>query len=214
MPFLAHHADCHPRLPPGIHTCLRNRFQASFVLAGLSAAPFRLSNICSLPQGVLTSERRALISRLAFNVFLPALAACSFLQADVSLATFKSWWPVPASSLLNIVLGMILGAAVFPFVGMEPHLRPHFISCAAVGNLGSLLIVLVPSIAFHSSAFNNEDNRNGLAYVLTGLLVLCAPPPAACVDNALCSVVEPPILHSEHDSSLQPTVSVVEGQGA
>ena len=67
---------------------------------------------------------------------------------------------------------MILGAAVFPFVGMGPHLRPHFISCAAVGNLGSLLVALVPSIASHSPA--NEDNKNGLAYVLTGLFVLCA----------------------------------------
>lgn len=127
-------------------------------------------------QGVMTGEGRTLMTKVTYYVFFPALVVTS-LGTSVTAATLKSWWPVPVSTLLNVVLGMLLGAAVFPFVGMEPHLRPHFISCAGVGNLGNLMIVLVPSIAAKSSAFSEEDGEQGLAYVFTGLFAMCAPCP-------------------------------------
>lgn len=122
----------------------------------------------------MTMDGRQLVTKLTYYVFFPALVVTS-LGTSVTADGLASWWPVPVCTLLNVFLGMILGAAVFPFVGMEPHLRPHFISCAGVGNLGNLLIVLVPSIASKSSAFTEEDGKNGLAYVFTGLFAMCDP---------------------------------------
>lgn len=123
----------------------------------------------------MTVEGRTLLTKLTYFVFFPSLVVTS-LGTSVTATTLQSWWPVPVSILLNVVLGMLLGAAVFPFIGMEAHLRPHFISCAGVGNLGNLLIVLVPSIASKSSIFSDEDGEKGLAYVFTGLFAMYAPP--------------------------------------
>jgi predicted permease len=125
-------------------------------------------------QGMMKPEGRALITSLTYFVFFPALVITS-LGTSVTLDTLQSWWPVPVSTFLNVVLGMALGAIVFPFVGMERHLWPHFVSCAGVGNLGNLLIVLVPSIASKATdVFTEQDGEDGLAYVFTGLFAMCA----------------------------------------
>lgn len=120
-------------------------------------------------------EGRAFITKLMYFIFFPALVVTS-LGTSVTLETLKSWWPVPVSTLLNVVLGAILGYITFPFVGMEPHLKPHFVSCAMAGNLGNLLMVLVPSIAAKASVFTDEDGKDGLAYVFTGLFAMYASP--------------------------------------
>jgi predicted permease len=141
-------------------------------------------------QGMLTKEGGATVTKLMHYCFFPALVVTS-LGTSVTAETLQSWWPVPVSTLLNVVLGMGLGAAVFPFVGMEAHLRPHFIGCAGAGNLGNLLIVLVPSIASKSSLFNKEDAELGLAYVFTGLFAMCA----LCFLGRKCCVVSGILAH-------------------
>lgn len=51
------------------------------------------------------------------------------------------------------------------------------------GNLGNLLIVLVPSIADQSDEFSEDDAKNGLAYVFTGLFANCIA--AFCIAGPL-----------------------------
>lgn len=83
-------------------------------------------------QGIVNQEEMRVASKLLYYVFFPCLIVSS-LGDSVTVETMLSLWPAPAAILLNVVLGFAAGTAVFPFVGMPSHLRPHFISCAGVG---------------------------------------------------------------------------------
>lgn len=89
-------------------------------------------------QDIIRPEDWKVVTKLMYFVFFPCLVV-SALGSSVTASTLLSWWPLPVSTMLNVVLGMLLGAAVFPFVGMPMDLRPHFISCAGVGAIPIIL---------------------------------------------------------------------------
>jgi predicted permease len=72
------------------------------------------------------------MSKAMYYVFFPALVFTS-LGTSVTGSTLLSWWPLPVNTALNVILGMLLGAGTFHFVGLPDHLWPHFVSCAGVG---------------------------------------------------------------------------------
>lgn len=83
-------------------------------------------------QGILTPEGSKNLARLIYNILLPSLIIVS-LSTSVTGPKLLSWWPLPVNVLLNVALGLGLGAATFPFVRLPRHLWAHYVSMAGVG---------------------------------------------------------------------------------
>lgn len=83
---------------------------------------------------MLTQEGSKSLNKLIYFVFLPALIFVS-LGTSVTGSRLLSWWAQMVNVLLDVLLGLGLGALVAPLVRTPQHLHRLFICCAGVGAL-------------------------------------------------------------------------------
>ncbi|OVA03298.1 Auxin efflux carrier [Macleaya cordata] len=106
---------------------------------------FMATGYCNL----LTADARRQMNKIVFVVFTPSLMFAS-LAKTVTLQDIISWWFMPINIGLTFLLGGILGWIVVKILKPEPHLEGLVIASCSAGNLGNLLLIVVPAIC-------NED---------------------------------------------------------
>ncbi|KAL5752286.1 hypothetical protein ACOSP7_022471 [Xanthoceras sorbifolium] len=106
---------------------------------------FLATDYCNL----LTSDARKSLNKLVFTVFTPALMFAS-LAKTVTLQDIISWWFMPINIGITFLFGGILGWIVVKVLRPKPHLEGLIIATCSSGNLGNLLLIIVPAIC-------NED---------------------------------------------------------
>jgi hypothetical protein len=94
---------------------------------------------------VLTTSARRDMNKVVFTVFTPCLMF-SNLAKTVTLADVISWWFMPVNIAITFVAGGILGWVACNILKPPQHFRGLIISFCSSGNLGNLLLIIVPAV--------------------------------------------------------------------
>ncbi|KAL4368153.1 hypothetical protein GQ457_05G011770 [Hibiscus cannabinus] len=106
---------------------------------------FLATDYCKL----LPEDTRRSLNRIVFVVFTPSLMFAS-LAKTVTFQDIISWWFMPVNIGLTFLVGGILGWIVVKILKPEQYLEGLIIAMCSSGNLGNLLLIVVPAIC-------NED---------------------------------------------------------
>ncbi|KAL3527311.1 hypothetical protein ACH5RR_011967 [Cinchona calisaya] len=115
---------------------------------------------------LLPSDARKSINKLVFTVFTPSLMFAS-LAKTVTLDDIISWWFMPVNIGFTFLFGGILGWIAVKLVKPRPHLEGLVIATCSSGNLGNLLLIIVPAICKEDgSPFGDHNTCStiGLSY--------------------------------------------------
>ncbi|KAH6797026.1 Auxin efflux carrier family protein [Perilla frutescens var. hirtella] len=91
----------------------------------------------------LTARRS--LNRIVFSVFTPALVFSS-LAKTVRLQDLISWWFMPVNIGITFLLGGTLGWIAVKIIKPQPYLQYLVIAMCATGNLGNIMVVLIPAM--------------------------------------------------------------------
>ncbi|KAK1297053.1 hypothetical protein QJS10_CPB15g00206 [Acorus calamus] len=94
---------------------------------------------------VLPSDARKHMNKVVFIAFTPSLMFAS-LAKTVTLHDIISWWFMPVNIGLTFLFGGILGWVVVKILKPEKYLEGLVIASCSAGNLGNLLIIIIPAI--------------------------------------------------------------------
>lgn len=95
--------------------------------------------------GVLTDESRKSLNKVIFVVFTPALMFASLVQS-VTFEDLISWWSMPFNIFLTFFFGSILGWIIVKITRPPEYLNGIVVANCCAGNLGNLLIIVVPAL--------------------------------------------------------------------
>ncbi|XP_059623350.1 protein PIN-LIKES 7-like [Cornus florida] len=106
---------------------------------------------------LLPVDARKSLNKIVFIVFTPALMFAS-LAETVTLQDIISWWFMPVNIGLTFVFGGILGWIVVKLLKPEQYLEGLIISTCSSGNLGNILLILVPAICREDGSPFGDDH--------------------------------------------------------
>ncbi|KAE8010763.1 hypothetical protein FH972_007099 [Carpinus fangiana] len=115
---------------------------------------------------LLPADARRSLNKIVFMVFTPSLMFAS-LAKTVTLQDIISWWFMPVNIGLTFLFGGILGWIVVKILRPKPHLEGLIIATCSSGNLGNLLLIIVPAICNEAgSPFGDRNvcSSVGLSY--------------------------------------------------
>lgn len=98
---------------------------------------------------LLPTEARRSLNKIVFVVFTPCLVFAN-LAKTVTLEDIISWWFMPINIGITFVIGGFLGWVAVKIVKPEPHLEGLIIATCSAGNLGNLMLIIIPAVC-------NED---------------------------------------------------------
>jgi len=116
--------------------------------------------------GVLTDESRKSLNKVIFVVFTPALMFSNLAQS-VTFEDLISWWSMPLNVFLTFFIGAILGWIVVKITNPPEYLNGVVVANCCAGNLGNLLIIVVPALCQERGSPFGEPSVckvNGTAY--------------------------------------------------
>ncbi|XVF18166.1 hypothetical protein REPUB_Repub10bG0189000 [Reevesia pubescens] len=123
---------------------------------------FMATDYCKL----LPADTRRSLNKLVFIVFTPSLIFAS-LAKTVTLQDIISWWFMPVNIGITFLVGGIVGWIMVKILRPKPHLEGLIIATCSSGNLGNLLLIVVPAICNEDgSPFGNRSvcSSVGLSY--------------------------------------------------
>ncbi|WCJ32843.1 Auxin efflux carrier family protein [Euphorbia peplus] len=115
---------------------------------------------------LLTADARKSLNKIVFIVFTPSLMFAS-LAKTVTLEDIISWWYMPINIGFTFLIGGILGWILVKIMKPLPHLEGLVIATCSTGNLGNLLLIIVPAICNEAgSPFGDREacRTIGLSY--------------------------------------------------
>ncbi|KAK8606698.1 hypothetical protein V6N13_052461 [Hibiscus sabdariffa] len=130
---------------------------------------FMATDYCKL----LPEDTRRYLNKLVFVVFTPSLMFAS-LAKTVTLQDIISWWFMPVNVGITYLVGGIVGWIVVKILRPQPHLEGLIIATCSSGNMGNLLLIVVPAICNEDgSPFGNLSvcNSVGLSYASFSLAI-------------------------------------------
>ncbi|XP_074300075.1 protein PIN-LIKES 1-like [Silene latifolia] len=98
---------------------------------------------------LLGPTARTSMNNIVFYVFTPCLMG-AYLAETITLDLMLQMWFMPVNILLTFIIGSILGWILVKITGSPLNLKGLIIGCCAAGNLGNLLLIVIPAIC-------NED---------------------------------------------------------
>ncbi|GMI68270.1 PIN-LIKES 5 [Hibiscus trionum] len=123
---------------------------------------FLASDYCKL----LPEDTRRSLNRIVFVVFTPSLMFAS-LAKTVTFQDIISWWFMPLNIGLTFLVGGILGWIMVKILKPKPYLEGLIITMCSSGNLGNLLLIIVPAICNEDGSPFGDSNvcsAVGLSY--------------------------------------------------
>ncbi|KAM0876997.1 hypothetical protein ACQ4PT_035784 [Festuca glaucescens] len=116
---------------------------------------------------VLTASARRDMNKVVFTVFTPSLIFAS-LAKTVTLSDVISWWFMPVNIAITFLLGSALGWIACKILKPPQHFRGLIIAFCSSGNLGNLLLIVVPAVCDEDSNPFGKDRSQcrsrGLSY--------------------------------------------------
>ncbi|XP_068646859.1 protein PIN-LIKES 7-like isoform X1 [Aristolochia californica] len=115
---------------------------------------------------ILHADARKYMNKVVFIVFTPSLTFAS-LAKTVTLEEIISWWFMPVNIGLIFLFGGILGWIVVKILKPERHLQGLVIATCSAGNLGNLLLIVIPAICNEKGSPFGEPSicgLNGIAF--------------------------------------------------
>lgn len=115
---------------------------------------------------LLSPDARRSLNKLVFIVFTPSLIFAN-LAKTVTLQDIISWWFMPVNIGLTYLIGGIIGWVAVKLLKAEPHLEGLIIATCSSGNLGNLLLILIPAICKEkNNPFGDNDvcSSIGISY--------------------------------------------------
>ncbi|KAM3285600.1 protein PIN-LIKES 7 [Capsicum chacoense] len=94
---------------------------------------------------LLPADARKSLNKIVFMVFTPCLMFAS-LAESVTFQDIVSWWFMPVNVGLTFLFGGILGWIVVKILKPKPYLEGLIIATCSSGNLGNLLLIVIPAI--------------------------------------------------------------------
>ncbi|XP_055803043.1 protein PIN-LIKES 3-like [Solanum dulcamara] len=122
---------------------------------------------------LLGSTARHHLNNLVFYIFTPALVASS-LAETVTSTNIVSLWFMPVNILLTFIIGSALGWILVKITTIPVQFHGLVISCCAAGNLGNLLLIIIPAVCEEkNSPFGDSItcSTNGKAYASLSMAV-------------------------------------------
>ncbi|KAG8383711.1 hypothetical protein BUALT_Bualt04G0042300 [Buddleja alternifolia] len=116
---------------------------------------------------LLPPDARRSLNTIVFVAFTPSLVFAS-LAKTVRLEDIISWWFMPVNIGITFVVGAVFGWIAVKIVKPEPHIKGLIVAMCSSGNLGNILLIVVPAICKENgSPFGDKEvcTRVGLSYV-------------------------------------------------
>ncbi|KAG6596284.1 Protein PIN-LIKES 5, partial [Cucurbita argyrosperma subsp. sororia] len=123
---------------------------------------FLATDYCHL----LPAHARTSLNKIVFTVFTPCLMFAN-LAKTVTFEDIVSWWFMPVNIGFTFLFGGILGWIVVKILKPKPYLEGLIIAASSAGNLGNLLLIIIPAICNEDgSPFGGGDTCTslGLSY--------------------------------------------------
>ncbi|XP_043713491.1 protein PIN-LIKES 3-like isoform X1 [Telopea speciosissima] len=115
---------------------------------------------------ILGEDARKHLNRVVFFVFNPALVSSNLAKTITYESMIKLWF-MPINILFTFLIGSALGWMLIQITRPPQHLRGLILGCCAAGNLGNMLIIIVPAVCKEKgSPFGDSDvcSTYGMAY--------------------------------------------------
>ncbi|KAK4484014.1 hypothetical protein RD792_011227 [Penstemon davidsonii] len=122
---------------------------------------------------ILGEDARKHLNNIAFFVFNPALVS-SNLAKTITYQSMAKLWFMPFNILFTFIIGSILGWVVIQITKPPAHLRGLIIGSCAAGNLGNLLLIIIPAVCKEKgSPFGDPDvcHEYGMAYASLSMAI-------------------------------------------
>ncbi|KAG2645126.1 protein PIN-LIKES 7-like [Panicum virgatum] len=116
---------------------------------------------------VLTTSARRDMNKVVFTVFTPSLMFAS-LAKTVTLEDVISWWFMPVNIAITFMVGGVLGWIACNVLKPPQHFRGLIMAFCSAGNLGNLLLIIVPAVCDEDGNPFGKDRSicrsHGLSY--------------------------------------------------
>ncbi|KAG9137204.1 hypothetical protein Leryth_012027 [Lithospermum erythrorhizon] len=122
---------------------------------------------------ILGEQARKHLNNVVFYVFNPALVS-STLAATITMDSMKELWFMPFNILITFIIGSLFGRIVVRLTRTPTHLRGLVVGCCAGGNLGNMLLIIIPAVCKEpGSPFGDPDvcHSYGMGYVALSMAV-------------------------------------------
>ncbi|CAI9115314.1 OLC1v1016188C1 [Oldenlandia corymbosa var. corymbosa] len=122
---------------------------------------------------ILGADSRKHLNNIVFFVFNPALVS-SNLAKTVTYQSMVQLWFMPFNILITFIAGSLLGWMLIQITRTPQHLRGLVLGCCAAGNLGNMLLIIIPAICKESgSPFGAPDvcHSFGMAYASLSMAI-------------------------------------------
>lgn len=122
---------------------------------------------------ILGDAARHHLNNVVFYVFIPALVGGS-LADTITASSIVSLWFMPVNILLTFIIGSALGWVLVKITRTPKHLHGLVIGSCAAGNLGNLLLIIIPAVCEESnSPFSDKQtcSTNGKALVSLSMAI-------------------------------------------
>ncbi|KAL5752250.1 hypothetical protein ACOSQ2_022757 [Xanthoceras sorbifolium] len=116
------------------------------------------------PINLLGPDSRLSLNKIVFFVFSPSLIL-SNLSQTITLQSLVTLWFMPVNILLTFLIGSALAWILIKITRTPPHLQGLVIGCCSAGNLGNLLLIIVPAL------YSSVCSTYGEAYASLSLAV-------------------------------------------
>lgn len=130
---------------------------------------FLATDYCNL----LPVHARTSLNKIVFTVFTPCLMFAN-LAKTVTFQDIVSWWFMPVNIGLTFLFGGILGWIVVKILKPKPYLEGLVMAVSSTGNLGYLLLIIIPAICDESGSPFGDHNTCasiGLSYASFSMAV-------------------------------------------
>ncbi|PKI57074.1 hypothetical protein CRG98_022578 [Punica granatum] len=122
---------------------------------------------------LLGPSARHHLNNIVYYVFGPAMVA-SYLAETITMESLLQLWFMPVNILLTFVIGSILAWMLNKIARTPQHLRGLVVGCCSAGNLGNLLLIIIPGVCNESnSPFGDPSlcTASGNAYVSLSMAI-------------------------------------------
>lgn len=94
---------------------------------------------------LLGEDARKHMNNIVFFVFSPSLIGAN-LAKTITYESMAKLWFMPVNVLITFIIGSALGWVIIQLTRPPPHIRGLVIGCCAAGNLGNLMVIIIPAI--------------------------------------------------------------------
>ncbi|KAF5203418.1 Auxin efflux carrier-like protein [Thalictrum thalictroides] len=122
---------------------------------------------------LMGEDARKYFNNLVFYVLNPPLIATNLAQTITLDSVIKLWF-MPLNILITFILGSAFGWVVIQITRAPSHLRGLILGCCAAGNLGNMLLIIIPAVCKEKgSPFGAPDTCHtfGMAYASLSMAI-------------------------------------------